>query len=44
MIGLLSLTTHMISIQHYLVQDTVDRDGMQERTGGSDWQLTKDLS
>lgn len=27
-----------------LGQDTVDRDGMQERKGGSDWQLTKDLS
>lgn len=24
--------------------DTVVRDGMQERTGGSDWQLTKDLA
>jgi uncharacterized protein YdeI (BOF family) len=27
-----------------LGQDTVVRDGMQERTGGSDWQLTKDLA
>lgn len=27
-----------------LGQDTVDRDGMPERTGGEDWQLTKDLA
>lgn len=27
-----------------LGQDTVVRDGMQERTGGDDWQLTKDLA
>ncbi|MCM3124191.1 MULTISPECIES: DUF4350 domain-containing protein [unclassified Mesobacillus] len=27
-----------------LGQDTVDRDGMQERKGGEDWQLTKDLA
>ncbi|MDQ0975091.1 uncharacterized protein YdeI (BOF family) [Neobacillus niacini] len=27
-----------------LGQDTVVRDGMQERKGGSDWQLTKDLA
>jgi hypothetical protein len=27
-----------------LGQDTVVREGMQERTGGSDWQLTKDLA
>jgi uncharacterized protein YdeI (BOF family) len=27
-----------------LGQDTVERDGMQERKGGEDWQLTKDLS
>jgi DNA/RNA endonuclease YhcR with UshA esterase domain len=27
-----------------LGQDTVEREGTQERTGGSDWQLTKDLA
>ncbi|WP_438315246.1 CehA/McbA family metallohydrolase [Sporosarcina sp. FA9] len=27
-----------------LGQDTVDRDGLQERTGGADWKLTKDLA
>jgi DNA/RNA endonuclease YhcR with UshA esterase domain len=27
-----------------LGQDTVERDGMQERKGGADWQLTKDLA
>jgi 2',3'-cyclic-nucleotide 2'-phosphodiesterase (5'-nucleotidase family)/DNA/RNA endonuclease YhcR with UshA esterase domain len=27
-----------------LGQDTVERDGKQERTGGADWQLTKDLA
>jgi hypothetical protein len=27
-----------------LGQDTVERDGLQERSGGSDWQLTKDLA
>ncbi|WP_226642998.1 DUF4350 domain-containing protein [Mesobacillus subterraneus] len=27
-----------------LGQDTVERDGMLERSGGADWQLTKDLA
>ncbi len=40
-----AFSDHSHDIDASLVnKDTVDRNGMKERTGGSDWQLTKDLA
>lgn len=40
-----AFSDHSHDIDASLVnKDTVDHGGMKERTGGSDWQLTKDLS
>ncbi|SFJ83456.1 Uncharacterized conserved protein YjdB, contains Ig-like domain [Paenibacillus sp. UNC496MF] len=40
-----AFSDHSHDIDAELVgQDTVDHNGMPERTGGSDWQLTKDLA
>ncbi|QAY66567.1 Ig-like domain-containing protein [Paenibacillus protaetiae] len=40
-----AFSDHSHDIDSNLVgQDTVDHNGMPERTGGSDWQLTKDLA
>ncbi|NBD25684.1 Ig-like domain-containing protein, partial [Paenibacillus glycinis] len=40
-----AFSDHSHDIDANLVgQDTVDHNGMPERTGGSDWQLTKDLA
>ncbi|MBU8917671.1 CehA/McbA family metallohydrolase [Bacillus sp. FJAT-29953] len=40
-----AFSDHSHDIDSSLVnKDTVDHNGMKERTGGSDWQLTKDLA